>query len=184
MFTSQRVRYATSLTASTKEQIIAKLREEVFYLLSHPNDVLETTLLVLPFAMRNFEDWYSFTVELEEVVLPKILRDIRKKSTFQKKVKSNQQVSEGRLAQRLLRKKEMMETNSPVEQESGDKVEEDELQLACFHPNFMWSSEDKEDDENIFEFNHPMHFEKRAPFPTINILRSKQIYDFANQVIE
>lgn len=173
VFTTERVRYAMSLTASTREQIITKFKEEVYYILTHPEDVIETTLIVLPFAMKDFEDWYDFTLELEEDVLPGLLKEIHNKSTFRNS-KATPVASGGRLAQRLLKKQKASE-----EKDEGED-EDDELQIACFHPTFMWSSEDDEDP--LADFNHPMHYEKRAPFPTINILRTKQIQAFASQV--
>ena len=40
------------------------------------------------------------------------------------------------------------------------------IQLAFFHPAFAWAGT---------EHNEPINFEKRAPFPTINLLRAKRV---------
>jgi hypothetical protein len=45
-------------------------------------------------------------------------------------------------------------------------------QVATFHPNFQWAGTDTQD---------PLNFEKRAPFPTINILRAAKIKKYANE---
>ena len=46
-----------------------------------------------------------------------------------------------------------------------------EIQLASFHPNFQWSDS---------EFDDALNFEKRAPFPVINLLRAARVRDYAN----
>ena len=47
-----------------------------------------------------------------------------------------------------------------------------EIQLAFFHPGFQWADAEEHD---------PLNFEKRAPFPTINLLRAAKIRDYANE---
>lgn len=56
-----------------------------------------------------------------------------------------------------------------------DDEEQQEIQLAFFHPAFEWGDSE--------EFNSPLNFEKRAPFPTINLLRAATIREYANQVM-
>lgn len=46
-------------------------------------------------------------------------------------------------------------------------------QLAFFHPSFMWADTD---------FDEPLNYEKRAPFPTINLLRAAKIREFTSEV--
>lgn len=43
-------------------------------LLSADQNTISTTLLVLPFAFPNFLDFYDFSMELEDDILPKIER--------------------------------------------------------------------------------------------------------------
>lgn len=47
-------------------------------------------------------------------------------------------------------------------------------QLAFFHPSFMWADTD---------FDEPLNYEKRAPFPTINLLRAAKIREFTSEVL-
>ena len=53
-------------------------------------------------------------------------------------------------------------------QKSAGKAE---IQLASFHPNFQWSDS---------EFDDALNFEKRAPFPVINLLRAARVREYAN----
>lgn len=46
-------------------------------------------------------------------------------------------------------------------------------QLAFFHPSFMWADTD---------YDEPLNYEKRAPFPTINLLRAAKIREFTSEV--
>lgn len=51
------------------------------------------------------------------------------------------------------------------------KIERDErlayqVLLACFHPEHTWGGESE---------RSPVHFDRRAPYPTINILRAPQV---------
>lgn len=46
-----------------------------------------------------------------------------------------------------------------------------EIQLASFHPNFQWSDS---------PFDDAINFEKRAPFPIINLLRAAKVREYAN----
>ena len=48
-----------------------------------------------------------------------------------------------------------------------------DFQLAFFHPSFMWADTD---------FDEPLNYEKRAPFPTINLLRAAKIREFTSEV--
>jgi DNA modification methylase len=69
----------------------------------------------------------------------------------------------------------------------------DDLQLAFFHPYFQWKGKESfihrgnkgkvmnpiRDRSN----ERALNYEKRAPFPTINILRSGKIKAYANEVM-
>lgn len=48
-----------------------------------------------------------------------------------------------------------------------------EIQLASFHPAFQWADTD---------FDAPLNFEKRAPFPVINLLRAARVREYASEV--
>lgn len=56
----------------------------------------------------------------------------------------------------------------PKEEPEG----QNDIQLAFFHPGFQWADT---------EYNDPINFEKRSPFPTINLLRSSVIRKYANE---
>ena len=72
-----------------------------------------------------------------------------------------------------------------------------EIQLACFHPLFRWAPQEEEQsmparaidasDSGDGARGHPLcpatlDFEKRAPYPTINLLRARSVRSVANQV--
>ena len=44
--------------------------------------------------------------------------------------------------------------------------------MATFHPNFQWADTEATD---------PLNFEKRYPFPTINLLRASKIKKYASE---
>lgn len=44
-------------------------------------------------------------------------------------------------------------------------------QLASFHPAFQWAGLATED---------PLNFEKRAPFPVLNLLRARRVREYAD----
>jgi hypothetical protein len=46
------------------------------------------------------------------------------------------------------------------------------FQIAAFHPSFQWADTD---------INEPLNFEKRAPFPTINLLRAPKVRKYASE---
>ena len=46
-------------------------------LLTASEDELSTTLLVLPFALSSFQDFYEFSLNIEDVVLPQLEGGIR-----------------------------------------------------------------------------------------------------------
>eukprot|EP00981_Chlorochromonas_danica_P005795 scaffold1190_cov187-Ochromonas_danica.AAC.27 len=172
---------------------------QVLYLLTHPKEEVETTLLVFPFLTPEFEDFYEFTLELEDIILPGILKQF---STFASSPVSttttsttasmednhnsgveeensgggNNSGNRNKLYRRYLKKKHQEQPKAPVTSSStsggyGNKKMD---QLACFHPGFVWG----EDKESI----PALDFEKKSPFPTINILRGEQIRAYANEL--
>ncbi len=79
--------------------------------------------------------------------------------------------TKGRLAQLLNKKLEGQ----------GQKPEED-IQVACFHPTFAWASAEEDTLTANNDYIDALDFEKRSPFPTINLLRSATIKQLASQV--
>eukprot|EP01040_Poterioochromonas_malhamensis_P011595 gene11595-12647_t len=158
VFDNHRVRYRVYLVHE-KAAVIEKLKLEVLYLLSHPEEEVETTLIMFPFAFKNFKDFYDFSLDLEDEILPAYLDSI---DNFAEKYFSEDK-SKKKSTKRLFRK-----IDTTVKEKERD------LQLACFHPQFEWA--------DCPDFNDPLNFEKRAPFPTINILRSKRIRELASEL--
>lgn len=70
--------------------------------------------------------------------------------------------------------------------------QEPEIQLAFFHPGFSWAPHPPEcphkpqpiaEGVNAGgEDGEALNFEKRAPFPTINLLRARTVRTYANEV--
>ena len=138
VFTSDAIRYRTFLR-SERSAIISKIRYEILHLLITPEDECATTLLMLPFAYPDFEDWYAFTTELEDYVLNDMLVECRGGSN---------------------------------DDDNDDTDVLPEIQLATFHPHFQWAD---------LESQHTLNYEKRSPFPTINLLRASRVRDWANE---
>lgn len=49
----------------------------------------------------------------------------------------------------------------------------DEVMLACFHPLHQWADTERVDDV--------INFDKRAPYPIINLLRAEQVDQYVNE---
>lgn len=137
VFSKDNIRYRT-LFASDRSAIISKLRYEILHLLTTPEDECATTLLMLPFAYSDFEDWNDFVMELEDEILPEMLYECRGGSLVV----------------------------------DNDKVEP-EIQLATFHPGFQWAD---------LPPAHSLNYEKKAPFPTINLLRASRVREWADEM--
>jgi len=153
VFASEKIRYRVYF-GSDKEKIKEKLRYEVLTLLTTKEEDLATTLLMLPFACRDFEEFYDFSLDLEEIVLPLLEKDAGGPTSIDTKPRRT-----------LLEKAR--------ESKGKDKKEQlPDVQLAFFHPGFCWA--DTEPDDAI-------NFEKRAPFPTINLLRAFRIREYADE---
>ena len=106
----------------------------MLHLMTTPEEELATTLIMLPFAYDNFEEFYHFSIELEDDIIPRLER-----------------------------------LSNPTYASSSI---EKEVQLAAFHPSFQFAGAD---------FNDPLNFEKRAPFPTLNLLRAERVRVYSSQ---
>lgn len=138
VFEANSVRYRVFL-GSDRRQILTKVRYEMLHMLTTPEEEVATTLLMLPFAFPDFEEFYDFAVELEDEIIPQIEDD-----------------AQGPNANGA--------TAAP-----GETAE---VQLATFHPLFQWGG---------MKIDDPLNYEKRAPFPTINLLRAARVREFADQ---
>lgn len=78
---------------------------------------------------------------------------------FEKDLASSAAVSTSRFAQRVVKSKPALP----------------DIQLACFHPAFQWAGDDLDSDNYL-------NFEKRAPFPVINLLRAAKVRKWADEV--
>jgi len=162
VFTKGNIRYRVFF-GSDKQKVKERLAYEVLQLLTIKEDEVETTLLMLPFALLDFEEFYEFSLELEDKILPKI----EEASQGPKKTSTLANDDKKKLLKRIKSKKEKKdESTCPVSHDNTN-----DIQLAFFHPGYCWSDT---------EFDDPINFEKRAPFPTINLLRAARIREYAN----
>eukprot|EP01031_Cornospumella_fuschlensis_P023388 gene23388-28380_t len=190
---------AASIPGDTKdyEGIIDALRGEVRYMLAHSNEVVETSLLVLPFHFPSFQEFYAFSLRLQDDILPSLLREVRlyndaSNSGNPTPASQNQQIppeetsaraSKGRLFDRIAKKKKLNRIQRGHGVGIGGSMgsinansQEDELQLAVFHPLWEWAS--TRADGDIKE--SPLSYEKRSPFPVLNLLRTASVQSVAS----
>jgi Fe-S-cluster containining protein len=165
VFTKGNIRYRVFF-GTDKQKIKERLAYEVLQLLTIKEEEVATTLLMLPFALLDFEEFYEFSLELEDKILPKIEESSQGPKKDVVTTKSGKEDKKS-LLQRIKSKKEKKEEGCPVNHSSGNN----DIQLAFFHPGYCWSDT---------EFDDPINFEKRAPFPTINLLRAARIREYAN----
>lgn len=175
VYASDRIRYRVHFGGTDSKQIIERVRYEMMALLTAKEEDVATTLLVLPFAFANFNDFYDFSLDLEDAILPLIEKELRGPSP-------NRSISNGENAggtngskrKRLLQKvQQEKESKCPVPHgDAGAEGPLPDIQLAFFHPQFSWSDSE--------EYNDPLNFEKRAPFPTINLLRAARVREWAS----
>ena len=165
VFTKGNIRYRVFF-GTDKQKIKERLAYEVLQLLTINEDEVATTLLMLPFALLDFEDFYEFSLELEDKILPKI-EELSQgpKKDVSVTVKPGKDDKKS-LLQRIKSKKEKKD-ECPINHNGNNN----DIQLAFFHPGYCWSDT---------EFDDPINFEKRAPFPTINLLRAARIREYAN----
>ena len=105
---------------------IAKKKEE-----DATEEEVATTLLMLPFAFPEFEEFHDFAVELEDEIIPQMEDEAQ---------------------------------GPTVKGATSAPGETADIQLATFHPLFQWGGTNMDD---------PLNYEKRAPFPTINLYSPK-----------
>lgn len=109
--------------ACNEDDVMVTLDTEIKYLLSKDEDELSTTIIVYPsFAAHDFSRFYTFSVQLEDVI-------------------------------------------------ESDPLSES-IMLAFFHPLHTWGDAD---------VNDPVNFDKRAPYPIVNILRTEQVDRYVNE---
>ena len=137
VFTAGSIRYRV-YTGSERELIISKIRYEILHLLTTSEKECSTTLLTLPLAFGNFEEFHKFQLELQDEIIPSIEN----------------------------------ETLGPTDSRDKDDVPPD-IEIAAFHPLYQWEGT---------EINDPLNYEKRAPFPTINLLRAAHIRESTNEI--
>ena len=137
-------RYRVHLSADFKRLLADRLRYEILDLLCTSEHDVSSTLLMLPLLELSFEDFHALSEQLEDHVLPEIERELLGPA-----VHSAVQGSKGVSKRRLSRLR-------------GKQLERSHVRLAFCHQHFCWDNMD---------FNHPLNFERRAPFPTIVILR-------------
>jgi hypothetical protein len=99
---------------------------------------------MLPLSELSFEDFNALSEQLEHQFLPELEREL-----IGPAVNATVQGGKGVSKRRLSRLR-------------GKQIERSHVRLAFCHQHFRWDNMD---------FNHPVNFERRAPFPTIAILR-------------
>jgi hypothetical protein len=81
----------------TKDEIINLIKFEMLHLLTTPEEDTATTLIVLPFSFSDFEEYYEFSLELEDEIIPEIEKYSRPEYTnkdfFQPKAESKNKLS-------------------------------------------------------------------------------------------
>ena len=155
VFSSNKIRYIVYF-GNEKHKIIEKLRYEMLALLTSKEEDIATTLLVIPFALQEFDEFYDFSLDIEDRMLPKLEEGIR--------VEQNSKPS-NTLMKRMVQRKALGSTEA---KKGGPEAE---IQLAFFHPGFCWAETGFED---------AINYEKRSPFPTINLLRAKKVREYAD----
>jgi len=137
-------RYRVHLSGDSKLLLADRLRYEILDLLCTSEDDVSSTLLMLPLVELSFEEFNTLSEQLEDHILPEIERELLGPAVNAAE-HGGKRVSKRRLAR--LR---------------GKAIERSHVRLAFCHQHFRWDNMD---------FNHPLNFERRAPFPTIVILR-------------
>lgn len=158
VFQSNKIRYVVCF-GHKKEDIIKKLEYEYLALTTSKEEDIATTLLIIPFAMQSFDDFYKFSLNIEDNILPKIERN----SYQPKAMNDNSESSSADKSNKRKKKKTLIERAKDTLSGTSSSTSLSEVQLAFFHPGFCWSDTDVDD---------PINYEKKSPFPTINLLRA------------
>jgi Fe-S-cluster containining protein len=94
VFVTGGIRYRVFL-GTDKKKIMEKVKYEMLALLTSKEEDVATTLLMLPFAFQDFQDFYDFSLDLEDIYLPALEKDTqgpgqvivpKRKSLLQKKL--------------------------------------------------------------------------------------------------
>lgn len=163
VFQSNTVRYRVFF-GSDPVKIREKIKSEVLTLLVTPEEELSTTLLVLPFAFQDFPEFYEYCLDLEDYWIPRFEEEHALPPPT-----GGPGEKEPSALVKLLKKRRGVDADKP----------EPMVQLASFHPGFEWASVNE--DEAEYDFDNPVNFEKRAPFPTLNLLRADRVRQWADQ---
>ena len=156
VFSSNKIRYIVYF-GHEKHKIIEKLKYEMLALLTSKEEDIATTLLVIPFAMQEFDEFHDFSLDVEDNIVKRLEAD----TNVQTEKPSNS------LMKRMAQRKESAQGGRAKKESSG----QEEIQLAFFHPGFCWADTD---------FHDAINYEKRSPFPTINLLRAKKVREYAD----
>lgn len=165
VYATDSVRYRVHFGSGKSREVIDAVRYEMLALLTAKEDDVGTTLLMLPFAFASFEEFHAFSLELEDVVSPLLEQEMRGPAVKGEVGAGTEPLPRKRLAQKLSEKQ-----GCPVASPSPPGPLP-EIQFAFFHPLFAWSGT---------QFGDAINFEKRAPFPTINLLRAARIRAWAD----
>jgi len=170
VFKESRVRYRVFFGGSDDvAKVVERVRFEMLALLTAKEEDVATTLLMLPFAFSSFDDFHRLSLELEDALLPIIERELQGPLPLTTTTTTTTTASaEAGIAEGKSKTNRLLSRSKPKDKMGS----EPDIQLAFFHPSFEW--------DNTEEFNSPINFEKRAPFPTINLLRAARIRDWAN----
>ena len=161
---SNTVRYRVFLGTDV-EEIIEVIKFEMLHLMTSTEEDVSTTLIMLPFVFQEFIDFYDFSVELEDQIVPALERESRPAYTTKSSdISKKSQRRNSKLKKALSRQKQKDSLGiSDNDDDADGNKEVEEIQIATFHPVFQFANT---------ELNDPLNFEKRAPFPTINLLRA------------
>lgn len=165
VFAAGSVRYRVHFGAGNSREVIERVRYEMLALLTAKEEDVSTTLLMLPFAFASFEEFHAFSLELEDVVSPLLEQEMRGPKELEARTLPPPRK---RLVQKLSEKQQGCPATSQPPQ--GQPLPE--IQFAFFHPLFSWSGT---------LFGDAINYEKRAPFPTINLLRAARIRAWADE---
>lgn len=192
-------------------------------LLANKEESVATTLLILPFCFQSFDDFHAFSLEVEDVIMPLLEREVRgpiEQGSRAEDAKDNNnkeeeeeerrrpsllqklKAKEIRNAEGVLRPSKAYIHKSSSSSLSSSSSGQNAIQLAFFHPLFAWAPGGKEkcpahsdsviiashhngtnddDNDDMDDFNSPLNFEKRSPFPVINLLRADRIREWADE---
>lgn len=160
VFLNKSIRYRVSFETN-KAKVEDILRFEVLHLLCTPEIELSTTLIMFPLAFPDFQEYNNFCIKFEDEILKRIESEGPKKLKNQITEKSNKTK---KLKEIFLERK--------LQNIEKENILEPNVQIAAFHPLFQWANTD---------MSEPINYEKKAPFPTINLLRADKVRKYASE---